>query len=74
MQFITNIYYTENGIQKIIPFITNVDQNLKNYEQYIEAETLGEMLLKLYAPKESKSIRDIHFRNYEVGEVSLNLN
>lgn len=73
MEFITNIYFTIEGQQKVIPFITEVDQNLSTYKQCIEASEIGKKLMEQHVPKSDK-IKDIHYRTFEVGKSHLNLN
>jgi len=73
MQFITNIYFTIEGQQKVIPFITEVDQNLPTYKQHIQASEIGKKLMEQHVPKGDK-VKDSRYRTFEVGKIHLNLN
>ncbi len=72
MRFITNIYYTIEGKQKVIPFVIDVDQNLPTYKQCIEASLISKQLMDKHVPKGDK-VKDVHDRLFEEGIASFDL-
>lgn len=73
MEFITNVLFTIDGKQKMIPFIVKVDEAKPTSEQCQEAIAIADELTRKYAPKGDK-VKDVHHRTYEVGTTSLVLN